>query len=88
MILYLKSKAHLISRCCVLMDLGMKQQCCIENLFDDVVPGGIIIFDDYLTWEGCRKLSMIFHRVARVQSLYSNLIALFTLFKRINVFSE
>ena len=28
---------------------------CIENLFDNVVPGGFIVIDDYGTFEGCRK---------------------------------
>jgi O-methyltransferase len=28
---------------------------CLDNLFDKVVDGGIIIFDDYYSWEGCSK---------------------------------
>lgn len=28
---------------------------CLENLFDQVVPGGFIIIDDYGHWEGCQK---------------------------------
>lgn len=28
---------------------------CLEYLFDKVVIGGIIIIDDYLTWDGCSK---------------------------------
>ena len=28
---------------------------CLENLFDQVVPGGYIIIDDYGHWEGCKK---------------------------------
>jgi len=28
---------------------------CLENLFPCVVPGGIIILDDYYTWDGCTK---------------------------------
>lgn len=28
---------------------------CIENLYDKVVPGGFIIFDDYGLYEGCKK---------------------------------
>jgi hypothetical protein len=27
---------------------------CLEYLFDRVVPGGFIVFDDYGYWEGCR----------------------------------
>jgi O-methyltransferase len=27
---------------------------CLEHLFDRVVPGGFIVFDDYGYWEGCR----------------------------------
>lgn len=29
--------------------------CCLENLFDNVVNGGYIIIDDYLSVKGCRK---------------------------------
>lgn len=28
---------------------------CLENLFPFVLPNGIIIIDDYYTWEGCSK---------------------------------
>lgn len=28
---------------------------CIENLYDKVVPGGFVIFDDYGLYEGCKK---------------------------------
>lgn len=28
---------------------------CLENLYDKVVPNGIIIFDDYGLYEGCKK---------------------------------
>lgn len=30
-------------------------KCCLENLFDQVVPGGYCIADDYGTFYGCRK---------------------------------
>jgi len=30
-------------------------KCCLENLFDQVVPGGYCIVDDYGTFCGCRK---------------------------------
>ena len=29
--------------------------CCLENLYPKVVPGGLIIIDDYYTWDGCTK---------------------------------
>jgi hypothetical protein len=28
---------------------------CLVNLFDKVVPGGIIIIDDYYMWDGCSR---------------------------------
>jgi O-methyltransferase len=28
---------------------------CLDHLYDLVVPGGFVIFDDYGTYEGCRK---------------------------------
>jgi len=28
---------------------------CLENLYDQVAPGGLIILDDYYYWEGCAK---------------------------------
>ena len=28
---------------------------CLENLYDKVVPGGIIILDDYGYWKGCKE---------------------------------
>ena len=30
-------------------------KCCLENLYDSVVPGGYVILDDYYCWEGCKK---------------------------------
>jgi O-methyltransferase len=28
---------------------------CLEGLFDQVVPGGLIIVDDYYAWDGCSR---------------------------------
>lgn len=28
---------------------------CLENLYPHLSPGGIVILDDYLMWEGCKK---------------------------------
>lgn len=28
---------------------------CLDNLYDNVVPGGYVILDDYYCWEGCKK---------------------------------
>lgn len=28
---------------------------CLEGLYDQVVPGGYVVIDDYQFWEGCRK---------------------------------
>jgi hypothetical protein len=28
---------------------------CFDNLYDNVVPGGYVVIDDYGHWEGCRK---------------------------------
>ncbi len=30
-------------------------KCALENLYDNVVPGGYILVDDYGHWEGCKK---------------------------------
>ena len=30
-------------------------RCILENLYDNVVPGGYVIIDDYGHWEGCKK---------------------------------
>jgi len=29
--------------------------CCLRHLYDRVAPGGLIIIDDYSTWEGCTR---------------------------------
>jgi O-methyltransferase len=28
---------------------------CLNNLYDNVVPGGVIIMDDYYVWDGCSR---------------------------------
>lgn len=28
---------------------------CLENLYDHVVPGGVIVLDDYYAWDGCTR---------------------------------
>ena len=28
---------------------------CLESLFDHVAPGGLIVLDDYYTWDGCAR---------------------------------
>lgn len=28
---------------------------CLENLYDNVVPGGYVVIDDYVHWAGCKK---------------------------------
>lgn len=30
-------------------------RCCLENLYDQVVEGGFVIFDDYHTFDGCAR---------------------------------
>ena len=29
--------------------------CILENLFDKVIPGGLILIDDYYDWDGCSR---------------------------------
>jgi hypothetical protein len=46
----------------------------LDNLYDDIVPGGIIIFDDYHFWSGCKLAVNEFfcwHRPAPIWSTVS-----------------
>jgi hypothetical protein len=47
---------------------------CIQSLYDKVVPGGVIIVDDYGTYEGCKKAitEFINEKNLRVFLSYSN----------------
>lgn len=36
-------------------DLYESTKCCLENLWDQLSPGGRLIIDDYGGWQGCRK---------------------------------
>jgi len=36
-------------------DLYASTKVCLEHLYDQVVPGGVVIIDDYGAYEGCRK---------------------------------
>lgn len=36
-------------------DLYDSTRDCLEHLWDRVVPGGLVILDDYLMWEGCAR---------------------------------
>lgn len=41
---------------------------CFEALYDQVVPGGIVIIDDYGHWEGCRKATDEFMAARGIQA--------------------
>jgi hypothetical protein len=35
-------------------DLYESTRCCLENLYEQVAPGGFVLIDDYYGWPGCR----------------------------------
>lgn len=45
---------------------------CLEYLFDKVVKGGIVIIDDYGTYEGCRKAFDEFSKLNKIQCFLSS----------------
>ena len=47
---------------------------CLENLYDKDMPKGLIIIDDYGTYEGCRKAVDEFRMKQNIDSFlhYSN----------------
>jgi len=45
---------------------------CLKSLFAGVAPGGLIILDDYHTWDGCsRALHDYLSRQAAVERIHS-----------------
>lgn len=36
-------------------DLYESVKCCLENMYERVVPGGFVVLDDYGFWPGCRR---------------------------------
>jgi|GEM_PF-657440 len=52
-------------------------RCCLDNLYDQVVDGGFVIFDDYYTFDGCAIAVHEFlgeHRLAhRIESVVGDL---------------
>ncbi len=43
-------------------------KCCLEHLFDRVVPGGFIVIDDYGTCYGCRRAVDEFFEARRIEA--------------------
>jgi hypothetical protein len=48
-------------------DFYLSTKCCLENLFDQVSNGGVVILDDYGLFEGCRKATDEFLKVRGIQ---------------------
>jgi len=40
---------------------------CLDHLYDNVVPGGFVILDDYGYWQGCRKAADEFFRKRNIR---------------------
>lgn len=40
---------------------------CLDHLYDQVSPGGFVILDDYLSWEGCKRATDEFLASRRLQ---------------------
>ena len=55
-------------------DLYASTKVCLEYLYDKVVPKGLIIIDDYGTYEGCKKAVDEFRKKKNINSFlhYSN----------------
>lgn len=50
---------------------------CLDNLYDLVVPRGLIIIDDYAAWQGCRKATDEFLKAKKLQIQEKNLVYYF-----------
>ncbi len=47
----------------------------LDNLYDQVVPGGFIVFDDYGYWEGCRQAVTEFFSANRLDPLLLKMVS-------------
>lgn len=52
-----RSKREIGQIAFLLLDCNLYEsyKVCLEELYDSVIPGGVIFIDDYGSWEGCRK---------------------------------
>ena len=41
---------------------------CLEHLYSNLSPGGVIIMDDYWAWEGCRKATDEYRETNRISA--------------------
>jgi hypothetical protein len=48
---------------------------CLENLYDQVSPGGVVIIDDYDRWEGCRTAVDEFLTTRRISVRFTRISA-------------
>lgn len=44
---------------------------CLDSLYDQVVPGGFVIIDDYGAWEGCRRAVDEFLKARQLQIVWN-----------------